>query len=543
MKTLMQWLLVVVFLAGGAFLAQRILAIKPAVSALNERGHGDEDDESHAQRDAEAPRSEREVHKDDHDASADDEHSHAKRKEHADGEDADTGTQSEAAKGPHGGMYFEDSEFALELAIYEKGVPPHFRAYLYENGKPVPPASARVTVTLTRLGATPQVFNFSAEGDYLVGDQVVEEPHSFDVAIAAEHKGRTRHWSYAQAEARVEMSDAALAAAGIEIKTAGPARIRSALHLPGEIQFNMDRFVHVVPRVDGVVVEAPVVGGQQVKQGEVLLVIESQQLAELRSELAAARKRRDVASLAYDREKKLWQEKISPEQDYLTARQALAEANIAQESARQRLEALGVTSDNDDQTLTRYEIRSPIDGMVIEKHAVLGEAVKDAETLFTIADLSVVWAQINVYTKDLDTVRIGQTATIKANDIDVQATGVVSYIGALLGEQTRSANARITLNNPDGRWRPGMFVTVDVTAEEIDVPVAVSVNALQTVREWSVVFGRYGTYLEARPLELGRSDGRMVEVLKGLSAGEQYAAGNSFTIKAELGKAGASHDH
>ena len=99
------------------------------------------------------------------------------------------------------------------------------------------------------------------------------------------------------------------------------------------------------------------------------------------------------------------------------------------------------------------------------------------------------------------------------------------------------------LDNKDGKWRPGMFVNAEMATEETPVPVAVSVDALQTIRDWTVVFGRYGEYFEARPLELGRSDGEMIEVIKGLSAGEQYAAGNSFAIKAELGKSGASHDH
>jgi cobalt-zinc-cadmium efflux system membrane fusion protein len=88
-----------------------------------------------------------------------------------------------------------------------------------------------------------------------------------------------------------------------------------------------------------------------------------------------------------------------------------------------------------------------------------------------------------------------------------------------------------------------MFVTAEVVTEEIEVPIAVTTDAIQTLNDHSVVFGRYGEYFEARPLKLGRSDGQMVEVLSGLSAEEQYAAGNSFAIKAELGKAGASHDH
>jgi cobalt-zinc-cadmium efflux system membrane fusion protein len=88
-----------------------------------------------------------------------------------------------------------------------------------------------------------------------------------------------------------------------------------------------------------------------------------------------------------------------------------------------------------------------------------------------------------------------------------------------------------------------MFVTAELVTEEIEVPVAVTADAIQTLNDHSVVFGRYGEYFEARPLKLGRSDGRMIEVLGGLAAGAQYAAGNSFAVKAELGKTGASHDH
>ena len=118
-----------------------------------------------------------------------------------------------------------------------------------------------------------------------------------------------------------------------------------------------------------------------------------------------------------------------------------------------------------------------------------------------------------------------------------------TYISTLIGGQTRTATARVELDNKDGRWRPGMFVNAELVAEEIEVPVAVYVDAIQTFRDWSVVFGRYDQYFEVRPLELGRTDGEMVEVLKGFSRGEQYAGGNSFALKAELGKAGATHDH
>ena len=103
--------------------------------------------------------------------------------------------------------------------------------------------------------------------------------------------------------------------------------------------------------------------------------------------------------------------------------------------------------------------------------------------------------------------------------------------------------ARIVLANPKGLWRPGLPVTVEVVADEAQAPVAVAAEAIQSLRGWQVVFGRYGDSFEARPLTLGRSDGHFVEVLEGLNAGEQYATKNSFLIKADIGKSGASHDH
>ena len=132
-------------------------------------------------------------------------------------------TDSPYREGPEGGKLFKANGFGVEVTIFEEGVPPQFRLYLYENGKPLPPSAAKVTVTLSRLGAPAQVYKFKPEVDYLVGDQIVEEPHSFDVLINAEWAGKTFHWRYSQVEARVEMPDEMLKSIGVEILTAGPA--------------------------------------------------------------------------------------------------------------------------------------------------------------------------------------------------------------------------------------------------------------------------------------------------------------------------------
>ena len=455
------------------------------------------------------------------------------------------GAEQGPTKGPNEGKLFTSDGFGVEVTIFEQGVPPQFRLYLYENGRPLSPAAARVSLTLSRLGAAPQVFNLSPEGGYLLGDQVVEEPHSFDVAIAAERGGKNFRWSYSQVEARVEMPDAVLKSTGVEILTAGPATIKTALKLQGEIKFNEERMVLVVPRLPGTVIAVRGALGQPVKKGDVLAVIESQGLAELRSQFMAARKRLLLARTTAAREKKLWEEKISAEQDHLAALQVLNEAEITYDVASEKLRGLGVRPDEQSQgrSLSRFEVRAPISGVIVNAAVAMGQTLKEDAGIFTLADLSTVWVEITVYPKDLGVIEIGQRAAIKAAAFEAEGLGMVSHIGALVGEQTRTAKARVTLDNTKGQWRPGMFVDAELKAEEARVPVAVAVEAVQTVRDWQVVFGRYGDYFEARPLELGRSDGNMVEVLKGLSAGEKYAGGNSFAIKADLGKSGATHDH
>jgi membrane fusion protein, heavy metal efflux system len=447
--------------------------------------------------------------------------------------------------GPRGGRLVTANGFGVEVTIFESGVPPQFRLYLYANDKPLPPSEAKVAITLIRLGAPAQVHHFKPEADYLIGDQIVEEPHSFEVMIAAEWNGKNFNWKYSQVEFRVEMSDETLKSIGVEILAAGPATIKPTLKLWGEIVFNEHTIVQVVPRLPGIVVAVHGHHGMKMKKGEVLAVIESQMLAELRSQYLVAQKRLALAQTTYEREKKLWEDKISAQQDYLAAQTQQSEAEIALDLAAVKLRSLGVRPESkpSEENLARYEIRSPVSGLITEKAVALGQTLKEDDHIYTVADVSTVWVALTVYPKDLGVMHIGKKATIKATALDLVGEGEVTFITPLIGAQTRTAMARVELENKHGNWRPGMFVTAELIAEDIRVPVAVSAEAIQTMGDWTVVFGRYGRYFEARPLELGIGDGKMIEVLTGFRAGEQYAAGNSFAIKAELGKAGARHDH
>lgn len=469
-----------------------------------------------------------------------------------------------AAKGPRGGRLLSDGDFQIELTIYERGVPPQFRAYTYEGGKPIDPGEVRLGVALHRLGGRVDEIRFQKEGDYLRGDQTVEEPHSFDVKISAERKGQTHQWEYSQVEGRVTMTPEAAKAAGIEVETAGPIRMKTLLDLPGEIGLNRNKVAHVVPRLSGVVTEVRKNLGERVRKGEVIAILESRELAEAKTEYIESVHRLEFAQASFVREENLWKKKISPEQDYLASRHELEEAEIARQSSEQKLFALGLSQADlaslavepegavverevrapfNPKALTRYELKSPLDGMIIEKRISTGEAIKEDADIFVIADLSTVWGEMTIYPKDLRAVRLGQTVTVRSKELGAEATGKISFIGPLVGEQSRAASAHVDIPNPNGLWRPGLFVTVELAQEEIPTQVAVSSEAIQTFRDWNIVFVQYGDQFEARPLELGRSDGKWVEVLSGLSPGENYAAKNSFVLKAELGKAGASHDH
>ncbi len=348
-----------------------------------------------------------------------------------------------------------------------------------------------------------------------------------------------------EGEGTVKLSESQSKAIGVSLAQAEPALIRKEILLPGEIRFDEDRTAHVVPRVTGVVASVHAQLGQQVAKGQLLAVIQSATVSDQRSELQTAQKRLALAKTTYAREKQLWEEKISAEQDYLQARQTLQEAEIAVSNASQKLTAIGASAGSAGQGgSSRYELRAPLAGTVVEKHLTVGESVTESSASFTVSNMSSVWAEMNVSAPQLPYVRVNAPVSVRATAFDSSAEGRVAYVGALIGEQTRTAPARVALANPQGLWRPGLFVEVTVVAEESKVPVAVETSAIQrTENKESVVFLPVEGSYKAQTVQLGKSDGRYTEITSGLQAGQSYVKDGSFMLKAELGKASAEHTH
>jgi cobalt-zinc-cadmium efflux system membrane fusion protein len=500
-----------------------LLAGKPA--AVDEHGHDVHEKAGHDDH-KEKPGAEakNETHKDPH-GHADEHH------------------DEQLAKGPHGGQLLKEEDFGVEVQLAEENGEARFLIYLTNKGKPVNPNDAKVSIMLARPDGTKQQIAFAAVKDGFRSTTTVPEPHVFEATIEAFSGNEPFLFTFTQEEGKIALSDAQIKDNGVVIEESGSKKIQLGVMLPGEIRLNEDRTAHIVPRVVGVVESVHADLGQQVKKGQVLAVMASSAISDQRSELLNAQQRLELAQNTFDREKKLWEEKISAQQDYQQAQQALREAEIAVQNARQKLTALGAIPSNRNGGLNRYEIRAPFDGMVVEKRIAIGESVKEDASIFTVSDLSTVWAEVVVPAKDLNQVRVGAVANVKATVFNSRATGKVSYVSALLGEQTRTAKARVVLPNPQGAWRPGLLVNVEVVSEEIDVPVAVAANAIHSVNNQTVVYLHVPGGFIAQPVVVGRSNGTHVEIVKGLSSGAQYASAGSFIIKSQQGKASAEHTH
>ena len=353
-------------------------------------------------------------------------------------------------------------------------------------------------------------------------------------------------------EKAIRLTEAERKEFGIELATAGSGPLKVEVELPGEIVPNADRVAHVVPRVPGVVREVRKVLGDHVRKGEILLVLDSKELADSKAAFLSALEKMDLAQGNFNREEELWKKKISPTQDYLQAKQALSEARIELRSVEQKLHALGFSDaylaqlpSQPDISYTRYEVIAPFDGVIIEKHVTLGETLKEDAESFRIADLRSVWVILGVYQRDIPSVRVGQPVVVSAGHGIPEMSGEISYIGPLVGEQTRTATARVILPNRGGQLRPGLFVTGRVTLSTVLVPILVPRTALQTIDEKTVVFVEDEDGFEPRAVTVGRSNGTHVEITSGLKPGQKFVSAGAFTLKAQLtkGSFGDGHNH
>lgn len=350
-------------------------------------------------------------------------------------------------------------------------------------------------------------------------------------------------------EGKIALTADQAAAAAIQVAPVSGGVLVNRVALPGVLAASSDHLARVTARVGGTVAEVRKRLGDTVAAGDVLAVIESREIADAKGEFLAASRTASLAGTTLARESRLWKQRISAEQDFLQARAASEEAQIRVDLARQRLSALGLSDaevaglpKQPTAGLRRLELRAPIAGQVTARAAVLGAAVAADAELFSIADLSTLWVEMAIPPRDLPMVRQGQAVTI-AGEADAKGEGAIVFLSPMLDAETRSARAVAEINNADGHWRPGSFVTAHLATAEQRVDILVPRDAVQEVEKEKVVFVRTPEGFEKREVALGREDADAFEVIFGLDAGTEVATVNAFALRAELGKSEAGHSH
>lgn len=193
------------------------------------------------------------------------------------------------------------------------------------------------------------------------------------------------------------------------------------------------------------------------------------------------------------------------------------------------------------ESLQVYPVTSPLAGIVTERFTNAGE--QSGTPLFTVANLSTLWAELSLFPRDRSRIRVGQSVRVKVTEADQAVIGKVIYISPLGTSSTQSLSARVVLTNRDGLLSPGLYVRGDVSVSEAEVALAVPVGAIQELEGGTSVFVEDEDGLEPRVVKTGRTDGVFIEILEGLSAGDKVVVEGSFVLKAEMGKGEAEHEH
>lgn len=372
-------------------------------------------------------------------------------------------------KGPNGGTLLSDGELSVELTIYESGIPPEMRVYTYLDGEIVDPAKVNLEVTLHRLGNVNDKLSFTAEDDYLVSNEIIKEPHSYEVSIKAAAQNLSGDWHYESFEGRATLSDRVIEKANILIEKAKARTLQFNDRLFGVVAPISDQIATVRPTYKGKVSHVLATTGDRVTKGQIL-------------------------------------------------------AKVINASS-------GVS----------YDVVSPLTGEVTERFIAAGEVVNE-QILFEIADLSSVWVELSAFPENIEKLKIGLSAEVFDLHQHERVSGEIIYIAPVM-TGGHIARARVLIENNEGHWRPGMHVQADVNTNKRDVALAVKIGAIQTFRDMPVVFAQYDNTFEVRMVELGDNDGEYIEVTGGLAPGTPYVFGNSYLLKADVLKDGASHDH
>jgi len=357
--------------------------------------------------------------------------------------------------------------------------------------------------------------------------------------------------------ALVSLTVEAYEVAGIGVAPVELRALVSTVRVTGSLSYDERRLAIATARIGGRITRVVADYGQRVSAGQVLAWIDSPDLGVAQAEYRRAVSMLRLREAEYERAELLLQGEAISRGGLLRREADWRAAQADLQTAEQKLHILGL-SRGDVETLSRdgadagrvYPVRASIDGLVTERNAVPGRVVSADDELFTVAELDSLWLFLQVFEKDLPSVKEGAAVTLTCESHpEDRFRGTIDFVGQVLDPHSRTVSARAVIDNPDGELKPGMFVyaSVERRTENAAAPsrLAVPTTAVASVEGRDVVFVQAAARaFELRPVVLGESGGDWVEIRSGLTGGESIAVAGVFTLKSEVLKGGLEeHDH
>jgi cobalt-zinc-cadmium efflux system membrane fusion protein len=321
--------------------------------------------------------------------------------------------------------------------------------------------------------------------------------------------------------------------AGIKLQKLELQERSGQLIVTATIQANQDKLAHVGPRVPGRVVKVNANLGDKVKPGQTLAMLDSIELGEARSSYLQAASEAAVTQAGFERAQRLHADNIIPEKDYLRARAEYEKSRTSLRAASDKLRMMGV--DPEKLSGSVFPLVAPFSGTIIEKKAVLGELASPDHSLFTVADLSVLWIENDLFEKDLGKVKVGAQASVTASAYPGEIfKGRLTYISSTMNKETRTIKARVEVPNPDGRLKPEMFATVAIGTGRSAKALTVPEDAVLLLQGQPTVFIAEHGGFEPRAVEVGERAQGYAVLKSGVVAGESVVVSGAYALKARL---------
>jgi cobalt-zinc-cadmium efflux system membrane fusion protein len=320
--------------------------------------------------------------------------------------------------------------------------------------------------------------------------------------------------------------------------------VRQEVIIQGRMQYGLDGFVRLSSPLPGVVKAVRGRLGDLARRGQALLSIHSADIGTAYSDFTKAESDRRLAHQSFQLTADLYNVKALPEKEYEQAENDLQKAEAEYVRARERLLALNVSESElakpmDQRQITaRFDVKSPLDGVIVEKHVTVGQLVKPEDVLYTIADPDRLQAVGEVYERDLRMLRLGMSASVHVESFPaIVFPATIAYIGDVVDAATRTIKVRCSVTNLDHKLKADMFVRIEIDVASQSEGLGVPPSALIRIGDKTFTYvQRSPVEYERREVVTGPLSGELIEIRDGIKLGERIVMKGGLLLEGALEK-------